>query len=121
MDGVLLTHAHIGHYTELMHLGREVLGSRAIGVFAMPRMKYFLETNGPWSQLVELEQIDVRRIASGAAVKLNERITATPFPRSASGTSSPRPSASRSLATANRWLTCPTSISGKGGKCQSNR
>ena len=25
--GIFLTHAHIGHYTGLMHLGREVIGS----------------------------------------------------------------------------------------------
>ena len=26
-DGILLTHAHIGHYTGLMHLGREAMGA----------------------------------------------------------------------------------------------
>jgi glyoxylase-like metal-dependent hydrolase (beta-lactamase superfamily II) len=28
LDGILLTHGHIGHYTGLMHLGREVMGAR---------------------------------------------------------------------------------------------
>ena len=28
LSGIFLTHAHIGHYTGLMHLGREVMGRR---------------------------------------------------------------------------------------------
>ena len=50
--GVFLTHAHIGHYTGLIHLGREVMGAKEIPVYAMPKMAKFLTNNGPWSQLV---------------------------------------------------------------------
>ena len=60
IDGVLLTHAHMGHYTGLMHFGKEVMGTNSIPVFAMPKMKTFLEENGPWSQLVELENINLQ-------------------------------------------------------------
>ena len=28
LKGIFITHAHIGHYTGLMHLGREVMGSK---------------------------------------------------------------------------------------------
>lgn len=59
-DGVLLTHAHIGHYTGLMHLGREVMAAKAIPVWATARMRDFLSKNGPWDQLVKLGQIDLR-------------------------------------------------------------
>jgi len=79
LTGILLTHAHIGHYTGLMHLGREVMGSRAVPVFAMPRMRRFLESNGPWSQLVSLKNIQLRNMADGQVVKLNERIRVVPF------------------------------------------
>ncbi len=57
LAGIFLTHAHIGHYTGLMHLGREVIGSSKVPVYAMPRMQDFLRTNGPWSQLVRLQNI----------------------------------------------------------------
>ena len=57
LKGIFLTHAHIGHYTGLMYFGREALNSKSINVYAMPRMKKFLEQNGPWSQLVSLENI----------------------------------------------------------------
>lgn len=79
LDGVLLTHAHIGHYLGLSHLGREVLNARGVPVFAMPRMRAFLENNGPWSQLVSLKNIDLRTLQDGIPVALNERISVTPL------------------------------------------
>ena len=79
LDGVLLTHAHIGHYLGLVHLGREVLGAHRVPVFAMPRMRRFLETNGPWSQLVMLENIALETLQANLPISLNERITVTPL------------------------------------------
>jgi pyrroloquinoline quinone biosynthesis protein B len=79
IDGILLTHAHIGHYTGLMHLGREVMGTNNIPVFAMPRMKTFLEENGPWSQLVELENMRLQKLKSDSAFNLNKSIEIKPF------------------------------------------
>jgi pyrroloquinoline quinone biosynthesis protein B len=79
LDGILLTHAHMGHYTGLMHFGREVMGTNKIPVFAMPKMKIFLEENGPWSQLVELENINIKALKSDSTFSLNERIQIKPF------------------------------------------
>ena len=33
LSGILLTHAHIGHYTGLMHLGHEVMGADHVPVY----------------------------------------------------------------------------------------
>ncbi len=79
LDGVFLTHGHIGHYTGLMHFGREVMGARNVPVYAMPRMREFLSTNGPWDQLVGLENIELRDLEDGAAVDLRGGITVTHF------------------------------------------
>ncbi|MDC0201667.1 MBL fold metallo-hydrolase [Flavobacteriales bacterium] len=79
IDGVLLTHAHMGHYTGLMHFGREVMGTNGIPVFAMPKMTTFLEENGPWSQLVELENISLRKLKSDSTFSLNKNIKVKPF------------------------------------------
>ena len=79
LDGVLLTHAHVGHYAGLIHLGREVIGAKRVPVYAMPRMRFFLESNGPWDQLVKLRQIEIRRLVAAQPQQLNERITVTPF------------------------------------------
>src|SRR3954464_3592694 len=79
LDGILLTHAHIGHYLGLAQLGREVLGAHSIRVYAMPRMRTFLVNNAPWYQLVKLHNIDIVPIEDGVPVMLNERISVTPL------------------------------------------
>ena len=79
LAGIFLTHAHVGHYAGLIHLGREVIGARGVPVYAMPRMRAFLSGNGPWDQLVRLENIELRALGDGVPVRLNERITVTPF------------------------------------------
>jgi pyrroloquinoline quinone biosynthesis protein B len=77
--GILLTHGHIGHYPGLAHLGREVMGARGVPVYAMPRMRGFLTDNGPWGQLVRLGNIALQPLVADEPVRLNERITVTPF------------------------------------------
>lgn len=79
LDGVFLTHAHIGHYTGLMHLGREVIGAKNIPVYAMPRMKTFLTENGPWSQLVSTKNITIRELTDQQPTQINSRLKVTPF------------------------------------------
>ena len=79
LKGIFLTHAHIGHYSGLIHLGREVMGAKEVPVYAMPRMKQFLETNGPWNQLVRLNNISIQKINDNVTIKLNERLSITPF------------------------------------------
>ncbi len=64
-DGIFLTHAHIGHYTGLMLLGREAMNTKDVPVYAMPKMKLFLENNGPWSQLVSLKNIRIQPLTEG--------------------------------------------------------
>ncbi|MCH2101163.1 MAG: MBL fold metallo-hydrolase [Planctomycetes bacterium] len=77
--GIFLTHAHIGHYTGLMYLGREALGAQAMPVWCSPRMASYLRSNGPWSQLVELGQIEIREFRSDVPVKLEPGLQLTAF------------------------------------------
>lgn len=79
LKGVFLTHAHIGHYTGLMDLGREAMGASSVPVFAMPKMKKFLTTNGPWSQLVTLENIAIQELKADSMINLNPNLRLTPF------------------------------------------
>jgi pyrroloquinoline quinone biosynthesis protein B len=79
LRGILLTHAHMGHYTGLMHLGHEAIGAQLVPVYAMPRMAEFLKTNGPWSQLVRLENIVIHPLQDGTPVRLNRRLSVTPL------------------------------------------
>ncbi len=77
LDGIFLTHAHIGHYTGLMFLGHEVIGARETPVWAMPRFRKFLEDNGPWQQLVKYKNIVLQPLAADTAVVLNDRLRVT--------------------------------------------
>lgn len=70
VDGIFLTHAHIGHYLGLAYFGREAAGASGIPVYAMPRMAEFLRTNGPWSQLVALGNIDLVEFGVELGVEL---------------------------------------------------
>jgi len=80
VDGVLLTHAHIGHYLGLAHFGFESLNTRDIPVWVSPRMAAYLRANGPWSQLVRLGNIALREIQPGQPFPLEEGITVEAFP-----------------------------------------
>jgi pyrroloquinoline quinone biosynthesis protein B len=75
VDGVLLTHAHLGHYTGLAFFGFEALHTRQLPVFCSPRMKNYLETNGPWSQLVRLQNIAIRSVEPGRDVQLTDDLS----------------------------------------------
>ncbi|MDP6556101.1 MAG: MBL fold metallo-hydrolase [Pirellulaceae bacterium] len=79
LNGILLTHAHIGHYSGLIHLGHEAMGASGIPVYAMPRMIEFLRTSGPWSQLVAFRNIELRSLADQQTIVLNDRIRITPL------------------------------------------
>ena len=78
-NGIFLTHAHIGHYSGLMFLGREALGGNKVPVYTMPKMKTFLETNGPWNQLVTLENITLEPIYNKKVLELTPSLSVVPF------------------------------------------
>jgi pyrroloquinoline quinone biosynthesis protein B len=79
VDGVLLTHAHAGHFLGLAFFGFEAINSRDLPVFASPRMAAFLRGNGPWSLLVERRNILLREMAPGAPQALEPGLTVTPL------------------------------------------
>ena len=62
-----------------MNLGREALGANNISVYAMPRMKNYLETNGPWNQLVALDNIKIRALKNDSMISLNKTLKVTPI------------------------------------------
>ena len=78
-EAIALTHAHVGHYAGLMHLGRESYGANAQRVLASERMAHFLETNGPWDLLVKLKHIAIERFEADKGVKLNDRLSLIPI------------------------------------------
>jgi len=78
LDGIFLTHAHIGHYTGLMFLGHEAAGAKHVPVYAMPRMKQYLQDNGPWQQLINYKNIELKSLQHQQTEALGQ-LKVTPF------------------------------------------
>jgi pyrroloquinoline quinone biosynthesis protein B len=75
VDGILLTHAHIGHYLGLALLGFEAVHTTQMPVWTSEKMDQFLRTNAPWEQLVRIENISLRRFSTEAPEPLADGIT----------------------------------------------
>jgi len=78
-DGIFLTHAHVGHYTGLMYLGKEAMATKGVPVYATERMSTFLRANAPWSALVTDGRIELRGLAYDRAVELPGGVRVTPM------------------------------------------
>ncbi len=79
LDGIFLTHGHVGHYTGLLQVGREVMNARDLPLYAMPRMARFLRKNAPWEMLFRNRNARIRPLRDGARVPLPGGVSVTPF------------------------------------------
>jgi pyrroloquinoline quinone biosynthesis protein B len=79
-DGIFLTHAHMGHYLGLAHLGREALATAATPVHCTQRMADFLTANAPWSLLVDEGRLDLRPLAPGRLRRIDDALSAWCMP-----------------------------------------
>lgn len=79
LDGVFLTHGHIGHYSGLQFLGKEAMDANQVPVYAMPKMKSYLEHNGPWDQLVKRENIRITALEQEKRLEITPNVHITPF------------------------------------------
>ena len=77
--GIFLTHAHMGHYSGLLHLGKEALASKCISVYVMPRMYNFLKNNGPWSQLIDQKNILLKKLHENESIQVLNKVKIIPF------------------------------------------
>jgi len=78
-DGILLTHAHIGHYAGLVFYGYEGQSTHELPVFCSIRMANFLSSNGPWDQMVRRKNLLLRTVESDCPFSLTPRISVTPM------------------------------------------
>ncbi len=78
-EGIILTHAHLGHYTGLMFYGYESLSAYRLPVLCSLEMANFLAHNGPWSQLIQLENITLVSPPLEKSYALTSQIQVTPF------------------------------------------
>ena len=79
LNGIFLTHAHIGHYSGIMFLGKEAMNSNSVPVYVMPRMYDFLTNNGPWSQLIDQSNIVVSKIFNDEQHRISKDLVVRPI------------------------------------------
>ncbi|MBS8265669.1 pyrroloquinoline quinone biosynthesis protein PqqB [Mesobacillus boroniphilus] len=79
LDGIILSHAHIGHYTGLMFLGKEAMATNELDIFAGNKMKNMLTKHFPWKQLVDLNNINIKDLIADHPIKLESNLTITPL------------------------------------------
>jgi pyrroloquinoline quinone biosynthesis protein B len=77
VDGVFLTHAHIGHYLGLAFFGFEAVNTSNLPVYCTPRMAEFLRSSGPWSLLVDRSNILIRELAPRGTIQLPGQVSVT--------------------------------------------
>jgi len=77
--GLFITHAHIGHYTGLMFLGKEVMNTREMPVYVSASVGNFLTENAPWSQLVAQRNIVLHMIKEEQPVQIAPEISVTGY------------------------------------------
>ena len=79
LHGIFITHAHIGHYSGLINFGKEVLNSSKMPLYLMPKMTEFIASNGPWSQLVDQKNVELKKIFSEKEEKLTNDLSIIPL------------------------------------------
>jgi pyrroloquinoline quinone biosynthesis protein B len=78
-SGIILTHAHMGHYIGLAHLGLEAWNAKELPVYASRRMADFLRKNAPWSKLVSARNISLQVLEPGLERQLGPGLDLTPI------------------------------------------
>ena len=79
LNGIFLTHAHMGHYAGLLNFGRESLNSVNIPLYLMPKFHDFILNNGPWNQLVTLKNVNLFEINADKELILDDNLSITPI------------------------------------------
>ncbi len=78
LNGIFLTHAHMGHYAGLLNFGRESLNSVNIPLYLMPKFHDFVLNNGPWNQLVTQKNVNLFEINADKELVLDDNLSITP-------------------------------------------
>ena len=77
--GLILTHAHMGHYTGLVHLGRESMDIRGLGLWCSRAMQDFLCSNAPWARLLDDGNVVPQEIRHQQTFMLGSEVEVTPW------------------------------------------
>lgn len=77
IDGIFLSHAHLGHVTGLLYFGKEAANTEEVPVHCSGTVAEFLAETSPYRLLIDRNNIDVREFSAGKAQNVMG-ITVTP-------------------------------------------
>jgi pyrroloquinoline quinone biosynthesis protein B len=80
LEGIFLTHGHLGHVLGLLQLGKEAMGARGVPVYAMPRLLAFLRQHEPWAALERGRHVIPQPLAAHETLLLPGGLTVEPVP-----------------------------------------
>ncbi len=78
-SGIFLTHAHVGHYSGLLTLGLEVMNTKNIPVYAMPRLVQFLKNNSSIDFLINSKNIVLYKINEKESINPSDKFSISSF------------------------------------------
>jgi len=70
VDGVVITHAHLGHLPGILQFGREVLDSDDVSLYCTDGLADFIRTNQPFAELVSNGNVRLRPLAPDGDINL---------------------------------------------------
>ena len=79
IKGIFLTHAHTGHYSGLLDLGKETLNLFNVPIYVMPRMFDFIESNKAFDFLIKSNNIYLEMIDEEKRINLVKETSISPF------------------------------------------
>ena len=79
VDAICLTHGHMGHYSGLVHFGKEAAATTQVPLYSSVRMADLLGRNEPWATLVREGNIDPRPVTPGTEFIPIRGVAATPW------------------------------------------
>jgi len=79
LHGIFLTHGHMGHYTGLIHIGREGAGASRLPLYVSPSMASYLNDNEPWAFLVHNHHVQLMVLQPETRLVLTDSLALTPF------------------------------------------
>ncbi len=79
LDGIILTHAHMGHYLGLAWLGFEAVHARGVPLYVTPSMARFLSHHAPWERLVAAGNVTPVVLELEQPLELGDGVTVIPF------------------------------------------
>lgn len=78
IKNLVLTHAHIGHFTGIINFGFEVSNKKNVLTFVSAKMASFLSSNQPWKSLIENNNLQLKIFRKDKAFKIKD-LTFTPL------------------------------------------